>query len=206
MEEENKQKSMFPMYLLIIFLAIFVGTGAFMIVNRKDKNLNVNKEENTTVNKSIKQEGVVIPTSLPTQGSLSLRTSTTDSRFALKDGQVTVDLVGNSDSQNVGGYDVILTYDSLGLEFISATSALPDFKIYSYNKDSYMTFTGLQNLSSQPSPFKDTKLATFVFRPTKIGTFNLSLRSSLDKYKTDFVTDKTEILSPALKDLTVGVY
>ena len=192
-------------YLLIIFFAVFIGSKLFLLANRSNP---PKDEEQKTTNSlaSLKQENMVIPTAVPSQGSLSLVTNAIDSRFTISGGQVTVDLMGDSNNKKVGGYDVVLSYDPKKIEFVSAVSGLSDFKIYASNKGEYIVFTAVQSLSSQAMVFQKTKLATLNFRPLKIGKISLSLRSSTDKYSTDFVTDKTEVLYPALRDLMVDVY
>ena len=192
-------------YLLIIFFAIFAGSGLFLLMNNKS----VPKEEvqKTTNNlASIKQENLIIPTAVPSQGSLSLVTNVADARFALASGVVSVELVADSSGKNIGGYDVVLNYDPKKIEFVSAVSNLSDFKIYSNNNGNFLTLTAVQSLSNQAVVFKEARLATLNFRPLKTGKISLSLRSSTDKYLTDLVTDKTEVLYPALRDLMVDVY
>ncbi len=200
MENTENNNNVFK-YLLAIFFAVFVGTSLFLIVNNKKKA--PVSEVNNTVN-TLKQQELVIPTSAPTEASLSLQSDLPDNQTTVST-QFSLNLVADSMGKNIVGYDVVLFYDPLNFEFIEARSTLSDYKIFSYKKGNFLTLTALKNLDSQASPLSKVQITTLVFQPKKIGQYNFSLRRSNDNDKTDLITDKTEILVPVLNEVTIDV-
>lgn len=209
MEPKNK----IFIYLLVVFFAVFVGTGLFVGMGNK-KNQQPQTESNqdsaTTVKEDVatlKQENLVMPTVAPTEGSLSLTTKAES--YTVSD-TVMVDLEGQSQGKNIVGYDVIIYYDPLSFEFIEAKSSLSDFKIYSYNRGNYLLLTAVKSLDSQTPTIlgaadKNQPMASVSFKPKKTGKFNFSLRQSAGQDVTDLVTDQTEVLMPMLTDLSVEI-
>jgi hypothetical protein len=205
---ENKNKVF--IYLLIIFFAVFVGTGLFVgMDSKKQQSATTNEGASTTTKEDVatlKQENMVIPTVPPTVGALSL---TSAASYALTD-NVTLNLEGQSFGKNIVGYDTIIYYDPLSFEFIESKSNLADFKIYSYNRGNYLLLTAVKSLDSQTptvlgSETGNQPMASIVFKPKKIGKSNFSLRQSAGQDVTDLVTDQTEVLNPALSDLSVEI-
>jgi len=187
MEEKNK---IIPVYLLVIFMAVFIGTGVFLILN--NKKLPSGKEAAST---AVKQ----------TQGSLNLELSGNETLSVNK--EFAIDVVADSNKKNIVGYDLVLYYDTSSFEFVNATSNITDFKIYSYSKGNYLSFLATKTLQGQASSvFTQTKIASIIFKPKKAGKFNFALKPLLGGDKTDLVTDKTEVLNPGLNELKVEVF
>lgn len=182
-------------YLLGGFFILFVATQIFLISN--------NKKNQPEPNSTEQEQVVSTPTMAPSTGSLTL---TSESSTFPVGGNVTISLSAESNEKNIVGYDVVLLYDPVNFEFISAESKLPDFKIYSYKKSGYLVLTGVKNLGSQtPTVFDKTDIADLAFQPKKAGQYTFSLKTSSDKDKTDFITDNTEVLNPVLNELTVDI-
>lgn len=184
-------------YLLITFLAVFVVSGAFMFFSNK-------KTERTISNELISQavsEEITQPKTEPTEGFMKL---TLDKGSYMKGEKVFINLEADSGDKSVVGYDVILSYDPLAFEFVSATSSLSDYKLYSYKKENYLTLTAVKNLSSALSPLK-SRIATLVLSPIKSGEYSFSLESSINSEKTHMVTDDTEVLSPELNGVMIKI-
>ena len=190
-------------YLLAVFFAIFVGTGLFLTTQSKSS-INAPEQINSSV--TLKQENMVIPTSIPTIGSLSV---TGEESYPIG-GNVVVNLSANSNGENIVGYDVVLYYDPTAFEFVSSESKLGDFTIYPNDRGKYLFLPSVKSVGNQEatilgSATSETAIATLSFKPKKIGKYNFSLRQSAGKEQTDLVTDQTEVLSPALADLAVEV-
>ncbi|MFA6016812.1 MAG: hypothetical protein WC744_01865 [Patescibacteria group bacterium] len=187
-------------YLLLIFFAIFSGTGIFITLNTSSKQPTVvNKELSKTVT-----ESVVVSSDPATEGALSL--TTIKDKVLSTDREFVVDIIADSNGKNITGYDLALSYDPIAFDFVKATSSRTDFKVYSYNRGNYLSFlvTKLPQ-SEKTSVFAQTKIISVVFKPNKKGAYNFSLKSEINKDKTDLVTDKTEILNPILSGLEVKV-
>lgn len=185
-------------YLLIAFLLVFVGTGAFMFFSNRQTNNTLTKEQ---VSPTLSEEKAAPPKFEMTEGEMKL---VSEKQSYTKGEKVTVNIEADSGDKSVVGYDTIFIYDPLAFEFVSANSSISDYKVYSYKKESYLTLTAVKNLSSAPSPLK-SRIATLVFTATKSGKYNFSLKSSMGSEKTDMVTEKTEVLSPALNSITVQI-
>lgn len=207
MENGNRNKTF--MYLLLTFFAIFIATGLFVgLGNKKNPEPAINGQAATSQEPAtLKQENMVIPTIKPTEGALAI---TADSPTATLSTPVSIKLSGNSNSKNIVGYDTVIFYDPLAFEFVEAKSELADFKIYSYNRGNYLMLTAVKSLDSKAptvlgSGTGNEPMATISFKPKKTGKFNFSLKLSAEKDVTDLVTDQTEVLSPALSDMTVEI-
>jgi len=188
-------------YLLVFFFAIFVGTGLFLAGQSKSSTKVASGNLAT-----LKQENIVIPTAVPTVGSLSL---TGEESYSFAD-NVVVNLSVNSNGENIVGYDVILYYDPTAFEFVTAESTLGDFTIYPKDYGNYLFLTSVKSVGSQTATIlgtgtSETAIANLTFRAKKIGNYNFSLRQSAGNEKTNLVTDQTEVLNPALTDLTIEV-
>lgn len=196
MEEKNN----IFIYLLIVFLAIFFGTGIFLMISG-GRSKTANKGDSAT--STIKEEKMIIPTETPTVGSLLLSKGF---ESAKNNDNFTVTVLANSGQKNIVGYDLILYYDPLAVKFVEAKSLLPDFQIYSYDRGNYIVVTAVKGLQNQSqSVFSENKILTFTFIAKKTGKNSLSLRNNLGGEKTKLVTDKTESLNPKLNDLQIEI-
>lgn len=196
MDNNPQPKNMVLTYLLVMFFALFVGTGIFLVFNRN---------KNTVIALTDKQEQVVTPSEAPTQGSVNLVLADGTISTTINN-EIQIDVIADSIENNISGYDLALAYDPTVFEFVRATSGLGDFKIYTYKKNNYLSVLGTKSpLSQTSSVFSQTKVATLFFKPIKTGNYSLSLKSLIDVDKTDLVTDKTGILNPKLNDLEISV-
>jgi len=198
--ENTENKNNIFIYLLIVFLAIFFGTSIFLVISSGKTKATDNTNMTTS---TIKEEKMLIPTESPTSGSILLSKEFESTKI---NNNFTVTVSANSNQKNIVGYDLILYYDSLAMEFIKAESLLPDFQIYSYKRENYVIITAVKGLQNQNlSVFSENKILSFTFLGKKIGKNSLSLRSSLGNEKTKLVTDKTETLNPKLSDLQIEI-
>lgn len=195
----NEKNSVF-IYLLVVFFAIFFGTGIFLVFS-SSKAKTVSKTDTTT--STIKVENMVIPTGVPTLGSLILSKEFETTKI---NDNFVVTVSADSGQKNIVGYDLILYYDPSVTQFVKAESLLPDFQVYPYEKGNYILITAVKGVQSQSqSIFSGSRILSFTFTAKKIGKNNLSLRSSFGNENTKLVTDKTESLNPKLNDLQIGI-
>lgn len=186
-------------YMLVTFFAVFIGSGLFLVINKSKTPVNeiiTVEDQNSTskVNTQIDES----------EGKISLQSDIPNNTIAIST-QFSLDLVADSKTKNVVGYDVVLSYDPLAFEFVKVDSLLSDYKIYSYKKDGYITLTATKDLQSPASSFSDSKIAKLYLKPTKAGKYTFALKSVNGNEKTDFITDETEILRPSINDLLVSV-
>jgi len=198
---ENQSGNRIFKYLLVVFLAAFIGTGIFLLISNKPK---TSKEKISTARVDFPEESTFV---IPATDNVIMTLDTDLSGNQVKVGDmIELNLFADSNGKNIVGYDAVLYYDSLAFDFFKGITKLPDYKIFTYKKGHYFTITGLKKLQSAPSPMtKANKLATLTFKATKAGKFEFSLKQSNEKDKTDLVTDKTEVLVPTLNKMTVEV-
>lgn len=226
MENEMEKNKIFK-YLLVVFFAVFIGTGIFLLMSNKTKNpkekissVRIDDTQNTNNGIDFPEESTaVIPTSAspittntittvtttPSSTNMTLETNLSGGQMKIGD-MVELSLFADSNGKNIVGYDVVMYYDSLAFDFKRGLSSLADYNIFTYKKGHYFTITGLKTLQSSPSPMtKNNKLATLTFEATKPGTFEFALKSSNNADKTDLITDKTEVLVPELNKVVISV-
>lgn len=201
MEEKNK----IFIYLLVVFFAIFIGTGLFLAFQSKQSQPTPGAA--STDPSILKQQPMIIPTAAPTMGSLSLTVG--KESYSLSE-NVTVTLEASSAERNIVGFDIVFYYDPLSFDFIEAKSSLADFKIYTYNRGNYLLLTSVKSIGSETptvlgNATASQAVAELVFKPRKVGKQNFSLRSSAEKDTTNLVTDQTEVLNPSLTDVSVEI-
>ena len=180
-------------YILIIFFAVFVGSGIFLVINNKKIN---NKEQAVSTS-------IVVPTATVTKGLINLKSSTIVNSIS---NQLNLGLVVDSNSENVTAFDVVISYDSASIDFVRADSNNPSFKVYPYKKNNRLTLTVVKTgLSSEPSIFKGEEIVKLVFNPKTKGDFSFKVLNSFEKETTKFVNEKTEIIYPGVNEIKVTV-
>ena len=180
-------------YLLVIFFAVFVGSGVFLIMNNKKMN---NKEQAATTS-------TVAPTIMSTDGFINLKNNSTINKA---NNPLNLGLVVDSNGENVTAFDVVVSYDPVSVAFIKADSSDQNFKVYSYKKDNRLTLTVVKTgLSSNPSVFKGEEIIKLVFNPKTKGDFSFKVLNSFEKETTKFVNEKTEVIYPGVNEIKVTI-
>ena len=194
---ENTPNNKIYIYILAIFLAVFIGSGVFLVMNNKKIN---NKEQ--AVSTSVAQDKPT-PTSMPTKGLINLKNNSTVNKV---NSPINLSLMADSNGENVTAFDTVISYDPVSIDFVKADSNNPSFKVYSYKKDNRLTLTVVKTgLSSEPSVFKGEEIIKLVFQPKAKGSFSFKVLSSFEKETTKFVNEKTEIIYPWVNEIKVTV-
>ncbi len=190
---ENNPKNNIFVYILVIFFAVFVGSGVFLMMNNKKIN---NKEQAATTSN-------VIPTTMPTKGFINLKNNSTINKV---NNPLNLGLAVESNGENVTAFDVVVSYDPVSVAFVKADSSDKNFKVYSYKKDNRLTLTVVKTgLSSNPSVFKGEEIIKLVFNPKTKGNFSFKVLDSFEKETTKFVNEKTEIIYPGVNEIKITV-
>jgi len=188
---ENKRKIF--TYLLVIFFAVFVGSGAFLVMNNKKIN---NKEQ--TVSTSI-----VAPTATLTKGLINLKNNSVINKA---NNPLNLDLVADSDGENVTAFDVVISYDPVSFDFVKADSSNLNFKVYSYKKDNRLTLTVIKTGQNNiETIFKGEEIIKLVYQPKVKGNFSFKVLPSFEKETTKFINEKTEIIYPGVNEIKITV-
>lgn len=201
---KNKKNKIF-IYFLVIFFAFFVGTSVFLVISNK-KNPAKNQPQQASATYSIKEEKLNIPTTVPSRGLINLKLTDTNVSNFVNGNLVNLTLTGDSDNEDVTAFDVLINFDPLAFDFVSAQSTLPLFKIYSFVKNNRLTLTVVKtSLDKIPTVFKETSLANLVFKSKKTGRYNFGILPSSGQETTKFVNTKTEIIYPSINSINVTV-
>lgn len=185
-------------YILALFFVVFVGSGVFLAMNNKKP---ADKEQAATTD--VTQEEQAVPTIKMTKGLINLKN---DSVFYDINSPINLSLVADSNGENVTAFDTVISYDPLSIDFVSADSSDPNFKVYTYKKDNRLTLTVVKtSLGNDPSIFKGEEVAKLVFTSKAKGSFSFKVLPSFDKETTKFVNEKTEIIYPGVNEITVKV-
>lgn len=171
-QQGSKKKLLIPIiiFVVIVGLILLAKKSSFM-------GLGGNKPTPTTNN------------SMEKGGKMYLA-STTDSRSFPINEEFSLDLRIDTNSQEVGGYDAVMFYDSNLLEFIKADNLVPDFELFTNESQvpgetstKRLTITGIMQLEKQkPFAFNQEPVAHIIFRAKKAGSSTI---------KFDFTPDET---------------
>lgn len=186
-------------YILIIFFAVFVGSGVFLVMNNKK----INNKEQAATTAIVKQKDTVIPTSMSTKGFINLKNNSVDNKVS---NPLNLKLTIDSNGENVTAFDTVISYDQVSFDFIKADSIDPNFKVYSYKKDNHLTLTVVKTgLSTDKSIFKNEEIIKLVFQPKAKGSFTFTILSSFEKETTKLVNEKTEVIYPGTNEVKITI-
>lgn len=190
-------------YLLIVFFAVFVGTGIFLMVSNKK----ISPKQEAVSTSTIKQEKMIIPTAAPTRGFINLQLANNlNINNFVKGDLINLELLGDSDGENITGFDVLINYDPLTFDFIKAESKLSAFKVYSFIKNNRLTLTVVKTSQDKtPTVFKGSSIVDLAFKSKKSGNFTFAILPLFGKESTKFVNDKTEVIYPATNEIKVTI-
>ena len=194
---ENKNKIF--IYLLVIFFAGFVGSGIFLLTSNKKTTSN----EQAVSTSTVQQKNVIFPTPMPTKGIINLENNSAVNQV---NNPVDLNLIADSNGENVTAFDTLISYDSLAFDFNQAISLDPAFAVYSFKKENYLTLTVVKTSQDQtPSIFVEKSVVKLSFKPKKAGEFSFSVLTSFGKETTKFVNEKTEVIYPGTNEVKVIV-
>jgi len=193
---ENKNKIF--TYLLVIFFAAFVGSGIFLLTSNKKTTSN----EQAVSTSTIQQKNVIFPTPMPTKGFINLENNSAVNQV---NNPVDLNLIADSNGENVTAFDTVISYDPVSFDFVKADSVNPDFKIYSYKKNNRLTLTVVKTGQNNIMIFKGEAIVKLVFQPKAKGNFTFAVLSSYGQETTKFINEKTEAIYPGTNEVKVIV-
>ncbi|MDO8610503.1 MAG: cohesin domain-containing protein [bacterium] len=193
--ESSSKMKIVGVFILVVFG--FIGLILFMMNNKNKTGIS-----ETGVNTQI--QATATPTSMPERGFFKL--STTSSGVTVGK-PFMIQISGNSDSEDISGYDILVSYDTTAFNFVSSVSNITDFnKIYPFKQADHLTFTATKSLQSkEPVILTDTKVATLTFTPIKAGSYVFEIKSRIGKETTSMVNTQTKKINPALNSITINV-
>ena len=124
--------------IAIIALVLLIGLGTFAFFTTKQN------KTSSPIRPTRVTSTVPSVTPRPVIGAMTI-SSSGGVRFS-KSSPVTVQVQASSQGRQVVGYDVVVTYDKTGFDFVKASSLMDDFKIYSYDRPTYVSLSAIKSL------------------------------------------------------------
>ena len=118
--------------------------------------------------------------------------------------EVTILVQAFSGERDVTGYDVLFGVDPAQFEVVSIVSELPDFKIQSFNRQTYHSVTGIKDLQAKGKTlFNGNAILKLVVKPLKAGQGVVSIMSTKGMEKTQFVDSEVEVMEPQVGSVII---
>lgn len=192
--QEEKGRSPIKAIIALILL-IGLGTFAFFSTQQKKPSAPIRPSRVTSTAPSV--------TPRPILGSMTI--SSAAPRVS-KSSPVTVKIQASSEGRQVVGYDVVVTYDKTGFDFVKATSLMDDFKIYSYDRPTYVSLSAIKSLQDDKvTTWNNQSLVELTFQPKKVGNFTFSL-APIGKEASKLVDEKAQAIYPSTGQLQLEVF
>jgi hypothetical protein len=203
---KNKHTARMIFVTLLVLIA-FVG-GYFLLTN---ENVKTQLQQVTGAITPIPQEMVSkqdapVPTSVIQNRSLpwvELKVNDTP----LKVGQTfNVVMNGYAGEKDIVGYDILLSIDPLVWEVVDVKSEIPDFIIEYFDKERYVSITGIKDIRNQaPLILNGTPFLSVVLKPKISGALPVSVLRQQGPETTKFVDNNVEVIVPQIGSVTVNV-
>ncbi len=140
------------------------------------------------------------------EGSLSLAVKSPANGALTVGTPFVLQVLANSNSKDVVGYDLLLSYDQTAFKLGTEISPLASFKVYPFQRGDHETYTAIKAPEVKtPTLLNQDELLTISMTPLKQGSYTLKLLDRSGKETTKMVDVKTHILTPQLTPLQVTV-
>ncbi|OGK16754.1 hypothetical protein A3H80_01425 [Candidatus Roizmanbacteria bacterium RIFCSPLOWO2_02_FULL_37_19] len=159
----SKQKNRF------LLPVIMVGCVIVLIIFFVSSKQSFQERIKNSQNSQIKQDKI------KTEGKFFLQTEFGQNIYNPGD-EISIVLYGDSQGQEIGGYDSVLTYDTNVLTFKKGENIIEGFELFTSEKEKgVLSLTGVKNLqSTQIYKLSNTALATLTFTADDEGLSPLS--------------------------------
>lgn len=182
----------------IVAVILLVGLGAFAFFSTQQKQTSAPTRP-TRVTSTVPSV-----TPRPVIGAMTI-SSSGGVRFS-KSSPVTVQVQASSQGRQIVGYDVVVTYDKTAFDFVKAVSLMDNFKVYSYDRPTYVSLSAIKSLQdNKVTTWNNQSLMELTFQPKKAGTFTFSL-APVGKESCKLVDEKTQAIYPSTGQLQLEVF
>jgi hypothetical protein len=149
----------------------------------------------------------VTPTLIPhpTLGSMTMKTKDGLTKYQVGH-PVTLVIQADSEGKSIVGYDAIMSYDNTGFSYGGGTSLSQDFKLYAYDRKTYVAFSGIRSLQSNKlDAWSSFPLIEVVMMPKSKGNYTFEL-SPEGREASKLVDDKAQVVYPKTTELHLEIY
>lgn len=199
-EVPQRKNNIFPLTVLVVVVA---SLGLFIIVSVRQRMT----PANTSLQRQVTPGPSLTPTLIPhpVLGSMTMQTKDGQLRYQLGR-PVSVIIQASSEGKHIVGYDAILKYDNAGFTYESSKSLSSDFQLYSYDRKTYIAFSGIRALQSKAlDSWASYQLLEVVMTPKKKGSYVFEL-SPVGREVSKLVDDKDQIVYPKTMELHLEIY
>lgn len=141
----------------------------------------------------------------PTLGTMTMTTKDGQTRYRAGS-PVTLIITASSEGKNIVGYDAILSYEAAGFTFQKAVSLPKDFQLYSYDRKTYVSFSGIRSLQSKVADtWSNYPLLEVTMTAKKSGKYTFEL-SPEGREVSKLVDDKAQVVYPKTVALHLEIY
>lgn len=141
----------------------------------------------------------------PTLGSMTMKTKDAATRYQVGR-PVSIIIQASSDGSSIVAYDAILSYDNTGFTLGGSTSLAPDFKMFAFDRKTYISFSAVRSLqSTKLDAWSNFPLIEVALVPKAKGSYTFKL-SPEGKETSKLVTDKNQAVYPKTTELHLEIY
>lgn len=190
------EKKRSPLTVIIVLILLVVLGTVLYVSTQKNTSAPIRPTRVTST--------VPTVTPRPVLGSMTI-SSSGGTRFS-NSSPITVQIQASSEGRQIVGYDVVVTYDKTGFDFVKATSLMDDFKIYSYDRPTYVSLSAIKSLQDDKSTsWNNQSLVELTFQPKNTGAFTFSL-TPVGKEASKLVDEKAQAIYPSTGQLQLEVF
>jgi hypothetical protein len=156
-------------------------------------------------NSQVKVAKKTVPTEiiLPKEDNLSF--SLPQSSFVVNQ-PIEIKINGNFPDKDIVGFDLVIGYDDINLDFVKAESLLAGFQIFSFKKEGMIRITAVKSPNATaPTVFNNTAFISISFLPKKIGNYQLEIIDKKDIFETFFAGSNQQKIYPGLTKINIVV-
>lgn len=193
-----------------VFLAIFViliSGGVILFFSQKNKSENLLKESQLKKETSIETDSTNSNNQQKkkTTGYFNLETINKN-RFSLNE-EVEILLTAQTDNIKITAFDILINYPEKDFDLISTNFLGDDFTLFKFKKNNQITLTAVKKPNiDKEIVFSGQQIISLKFKPKSRGRFEFSIISEVEKEKTQFVDQNSQIYYPKTSKLTVEIY
>lgn len=190
MDQHHPTVKRIHFYILILTGVLFLVV-AVLLLSPQTNLLNLGKPQTAP-----KAE----ETSLNQKGTVKLQ-ETSNLRTVTVGQPLTVQIIADSEEEDVVGFDVLLEFDQDAFTLTTASSPLTGYQVSRKDQVGHVSLTGYQLPQSEArSNFEGVPILELTFTPKAKGTFTFSISQIINNETTKFVNTDTEQVFPATTD------
>lgn len=177
------------LWLIAILILLLTGIGFYFF----------------QANNQLQLQPIASPTPTPIPSALKF---SVENQKVLVGVPLVLEVLADSNFQDVVGYDVIVGYDVEAFTFRQAVPTNTSYQLFNTTspKSDHISLTAVKRLTVQDKiTFSNQALLALTFTPTKKGRYTFQIIPQVGAEKTKLVNDKIQVSQPRVETVTVEV-